>query len=201
MEKDHPFAHEAGVYIPDQGVVYVTSNRHLPSGADEKTIKISKISRQHDGSWQSDEVPAAVPMGNGGINYRSGVLFCAQGTLSEAGGLIYMETASPYAISTLIDSYHGRLFNSVNDLVIHTDGSIWFTDPIYGYEQGFRNKPQLPSQVYRFDPVSGDVRVVADGFGRPNGLCFSPDEATMYITDTDWIHGGTGADPSRVSTM
>ncbi|MTV80982.1 SMP-30/gluconolactonase/LRE family protein, partial [Streptococcus pneumoniae] len=79
--------------------------------------------------------------------------------------------------------------NSVNDLVTHRDGSIWFTDPTYGYEQDFRHKPQLPCQVYRFDPETGDIRVVADGFGRPNGLCFSPDEQTMYITDTDQIHG------------
>ena len=163
---------------------------------------MSKVSRQPDDSWQSEEVPTDVPMGNGGINYRSGVLFCAQGSLTEPGGIVFMESEPPYSTSTFIDSYHGRLFNSVNDLVLHTDGSIWFTDPIYGYEQGFRHKPQLPSQVYRFDPTSGDVRVVADGFGRPNGLCFSPDETTMYITDTDWIHGdGTGSDDARVSTM
>ena len=53
---------------------------------------------------------------------------------------------------------------------------------IYGFEQGFRNQPQLPCQVYRLDVISGDIRVVADGFGRPNGLCFSPDEKTLYVT-------------------
>lgn len=140
-------------------------------------------------------------MGNGAINYNGDILFCAQGNLTEPGGLVVMKATPPYATETLIDSYHGRLFNSVNDVVTHTDGSIWFTDPIYGYEQGFRGKPQLPCQVYRFEPSTGDIRVVADGLGRPNGLCFSPDEQTMYITDTDWIHGDGTIDPARPGTM
>jgi len=112
-----------------------------------------------------------------------------------------MDPSPPFATRTLIDNFHGRSFNSLNDVVLHTDGSIWFTDPIYGFEQGFRPKPQLRSQVYRFEPVSGDVRAVADGFGRPNGICFSPDEQTLYITDTDWIHGDGTTDEERARTM
>jgi len=202
IEKDWPFAHEASAFVPAQDAVYVTSNRFKPSGFSEQTIKISRLSRGQDGSWRAEEVSTDVAMGNGGINYKSHILFCAQGTTTEAGGLVLMDPREPaYRTETMIDSYHGRLFNSVNDVVLHTDGGIWFTDPIYGYEQGFRNKPQLPCQVYRFDPRSGDVRVVADGFGRPNGLCFSPDEQTMYITDTDWIHGDGTIDPTRAGTM
>ncbi|KAK5119250.1 hypothetical protein LTR85_007864 [Meristemomyces frigidus] len=201
VEKDYPFAHEAGVFIPEQDAVYVTSNQFRPEGSTEKTIKISKVSRQRGGSWQSEEVPTDVPMGNGGINYQAEVLLCAQGTKTEPGGLVRMKPYPPYSTETLIDSYHGRLFNSVNDVITHTDGSIWFTDPIYGYEQGFRSKPQLPCQVYRFEPDTGDVRVVADGFGRPNGLCFSPDEQTLHITDTDWIHGDGTIDPTRAGTI
>ena len=55
--------------------------------------------------------------------------------------------------------------------------------------------PKLPT------PETGDIRVMADGFGRPNGLCFSPDERTMYVTDTDWIHGDGSRDLTRASTM
>lgn len=77
----------------------------------------------------------------------------------------------------------------MNDVVVAKDGSIWFTDPCYGYEQEFRRKPKLPNQVYRFSPQDGHIRVVADGFGRPNGICFNPDETVVYITDTDAIHG------------
>ena len=69
-------------------------------------------------------------MGNGGINYQDGVLFCDQGTKMKPGGLVYMEATPPYATKTLISSYHWRLFSSVNDVVLHTDGSIWVREPI-----------------------------------------------------------------------
>ncbi|OTA30401.1 hypothetical protein BTJ68_09155 [Hortaea werneckii EXF-2000] len=140
-------------------------------------------------------------MCNGGINYGEDILFCSQGTMSEPGGIVKMSRAPPYKASILVDGFLGRQFNSVNDLVVHQDGSIWFTDPMYGWEQGFRPKPRLPCQVYRFDPVSGDIRVVADGFGRPNGLCFSPDQKIMYITDTDIIHGDGNFDETRPGTI
>lgn len=198
VEKDWPFAHEAGVYFPDQDALFVTSNG-LPTDSGP-IIKISKLTRQ-DGQWTHEELQTDVAMGNGGINHQGGVLFCDQGNKSKPGGLVLMEARPPYACKTLISSYHRRHFTSVNDVVVHTDGSIWFTDPIYGYEQGFRNTPQLPCQVYRFDPASGDIRVVADGFGRPNGLCFSPDEETLYVTDTDLIHGDGSTDVQRPQTM
>lgn len=144
-------------------------------------------------------------MPNGGTNYRDGIILCAQGSLSEPAGLMYMEAKRPHKTTTLLNNYHSRPFNSPNDVVVHSDGTIWFTDPIYGYEQGFRPKPQLPQHVYRFDPGSGDIRVVADGFGRPNGICFSPGEETVYISDTDLIHGSHAAsahiNPQRAATI
>ncbi len=140
-------------------------------------------------------------MANGGTTYGDGVVFCAQGSLRDPGGLVLMEAKRPHKTISLVTNYHGRQFNSPNDVVAHSDGSLWFTDPCYGYEQGFRPKPELPNQVYRFDPTSGDIRVVADGFGRPNGIAFSPDEKIVYITDTDYIHGDGSVDPTRASTM
>lgn len=198
LEKDWPFAHEAGVYFPDEDACFITSNT-LRNGTGP-SIKIGKMSRSQ-GKWKYEEIQTGVSMGNGGINYNGGVLFCDQGTLDQAGGLVLMETSPPYATKTLISSYHWRQFSSVNDVVLHTDGSIWFTDPTYGYDQGFRKLPELPTQVYRFDPASGDIRAVADGFGRCNGLCFSPDENTLYVTDTDWIHGDGTKDLTRASSM
>lgn len=85
--------------------------------------------------------------------------------------------------------FYGRPFNSVNDIVVRNDGLIWFTDPIYGFEQEYRPRPRLPSKVYMYNPKTGNVRAMTDGFGRANGICFSPDERTIYVTDTDWIHG------------
>ena len=199
VERDWPFAHEAGVYIPDQDAVFVTSNR-LGEGPRSNII-VSKVFRNVDGTWSCEKVTTAVEMGNGGINYQGGVLFCAQGSMTTPGGLVYMDLGPPFTTHTLLNNFQGRQFNSLNDVVLHTDGSIWFTDPIYGWEQGFRPDPQLRSQVYRFEPASGDVRAVADGFGRPNGICFSPDEQTLYITDTDWIHGDGTTDEARARSM
>lgn len=112
-----------------------------------------------------------------------------------------METSPPYKTTPILTNYHGRWFNSVNDVVVHSDGSIWFTDPSYGFEQDIRPRPQLPNQIYRFDPESGDIRAMADGIAMPNGLCFSPDEQTLYITDTDGVHGEGVYTPSKPASM
>jgi gluconolactonase len=145
-------------------------------------------------------------MGNGGINYPTPdnpdtLLICDQGSLDRPGSLTLLDTNPPYTTNPLLTSFHGRQFTSPNDVIIHSNGSIWFTDPIYGFEQGFRPAPELPSQVWRLDVSSGELRPVADGFGRCNGLCFSPDEETLYVTDTDWIHGDGTTDKTRVSAM
>ena len=199
---DYPFAHEASVFDVSSRSLFVTSNQYFKDDPQDgsKQITISRI-RDVGGKWTREELDVDVSMANGGVNYGNGILFCAQGSLSDHGGLVLMDTEPPYHTRVLLDNFHGRLFNSLNDVVVHSDGSIWFTDPIYGYEQQIRRQPQLPNQVYRFDPANGDVRAVADGFGRPNGICFSPDEATVYITDTEWIHGDGTTDDTRASSM
>lgn len=199
---DYPFAHEAGVFIDSDNTLFITSNQFSDPTSGKRRIQISKVTLPTDGSTnvKCEEITTdEVPMANGGVNYKDGVLFCAQGTLDSPGGLAWMEAQAPYKSRLLLSSFHGRDFNSVNDVVVHSDGSIWFTDPIYGYEQGIRPKPRLPSQVYRYEPESQSIRAVADGFGRPNGVCFSPDEKIVYVTDTDWIHGDGTTDENRVS--
>ncbi|CAJ0544097.1 Ff.00g040810.m01.CDS01 [Fusarium sp. VM40] len=198
---EYPFAHEAGVFIPEENALFITSNQFDDTTSGKKRIQISKVKLSTDGvALGCEEIDApAVLMANGGVNYKGGVLFCSQGSMESPGGLVLMEQKPPYRCSTLISSFHGRDFNSVNDVVVHSDGSIWFTDPVYGFEQGIRPKPRLPSQVYRYHPSSESIRAMADGFGRPNGICFSPDEKVVYITDTDWIHGDGTTDDSRVS--
>ncbi len=91
------------------------------------------------------------------------------------------------SIAVLIDAFDGRPLNAPNDVVVKSDGSVWFTDPGYGilmdYE-GHRAEFELDTSVYRLDPESGDAAAVADDFSKPNGLCFSPDESLLYIVDT-----------------
>jgi gluconolactonase len=90
-------------------------------------------------------------------------------------------------ITVLIDRFQYKRLNAPNDIVVHSYGSIWFTDPGYGilsnYE-GHLDKFELPTNVYRIDSSNGEVNVVENDFARPNGLCFSPDEKLLYIVDT-----------------
>jgi gluconolactonase len=90
-------------------------------------------------------------------------------------------------ITVLADRYQGKPFNAPNDLAVHSDGAIWFTDPGYGimsnYE-GHKATFEIPTAVYRLDPNTRELAVVASDMDKPNGICFSPDEKKLYIVDT-----------------
>jgi gluconolactonase len=99
-------------------------------------------------------------------------------------------------LRVLADAYQGKRLNSPNDVVVSSDGAIWFTDPPYGilsdYE-GHRADPEYGgSYVFRVDPASGEVQAVATDFVKPNGLCFSPDESRLYVADSGVSHDPDG---------
>jgi gluconolactonase len=96
-------------------------------------------------------------------------------------------------VTVLMDSFEGKRLNAPNDVVVASDGAIWFTDPGYGIDgpyEGHSAEAELPRNVYRIDATSGQASVVADDFARPNGLAFSPDERRLYIVDSGISHGG-----------
>ena len=125
-------------------------------------------------------------------NYANGNTRDRQGRLvtCEHGGRQVTRTEHDGTITVLcnrVGGVDGKHLNSPNDVVVKSDGSVWFTDPAFGilgnYE-GHKAEPELPTNVYRIDPGSGRVAVVAEGIGFPNGLCFSPDERLMYIVES-----------------
>lgn len=91
------------------------------------------------------------------------------------------------ALTRLVDRHGGRRLNSPNDVVVKSDDTIWFTDPLYGISsdyEGGRQTSEQPPAVYRFDPRTGHIGVVANDFAGPNGLAFSPDERRLYVAET-----------------
>jgi gluconolactonase len=86
------------------------------------------------------------------------------------------------SVKTLVDQFNGKKLNSPNDVVVKSDGTIWFTDPDYGIKPDQKEQPG--NYVYRFDPATQKLAAVAEDFDKPNGLCFSPDETRLYIADS-----------------
>jgi len=130
-------------------------------------------------------------------NFANGNTIDRQGRLvtCEHGGRRVTRTEHDGSITVLADRYQGRRFNSPNDVVVKSDGSIWFTDPTYGIDSDYEGHKAEPEQdgshVYRIDP-DGNVTRVLNDFEKPNGLAFSPDESLLYVADTGATHRPDG---------
>jgi gluconolactonase len=122
-------------------------------------------------------------------NYSNGNSRDRQGRLLTCEHDARRLTRTEYdgTITVLMDRYQGKMLNAPNDLAVHSDGAIWFTDPGYGimtnYE-GHKASFELPTNVYRLDPKTREATVVVSDLDKPNGICFSPDEKKLYLVDT-----------------
>ena len=166
-----------------EGPTYFSAGRYLA---------VSDIPNDRLLRW--DETSNAVSV------FRSPAGFANGHTRDRAGRLVSCEqgnrrvtrTEHDGTVTVLADRFRGRRLNSPNDVVEHSDGSLWFTDPSYGIDsdyEGGRAEPEIDGcHVYRVDPRSGEVQVVADDFERPNGLAFSADESRLYVADTRRKH-------------
>lgn len=114
----------------------------------------------------------------------------------EHGGRRVTRTEPDGTITVIADAYDGKRLNSPNDVVVKSDGSVWFTDPNYGimsdYEGYKAEMEQSGCFVFRADPATGALTIVADDFVKPNGLAFSPDERILYIADSGRSHDPDG---------
>lgn len=203
--KNYPFAHEACVFMPSANrqddKLFVTSIILENKRTNQKKIKTMRVVISENDLPYSNEInPMGVTMPNGGVNYANGLVFCLQGDMKTPGGLVFVDPEPPYESLTFVNDFQGKQFNSPND-VPHRDGSLWFTDPDYEYEQGFRPPRRLKPGIYRFDPKANTTNLMAGGLGKPNGIAFSPDQTTLYVTDTDRARGDGTIDESRASRM
>src|SRR5919106_1823248 len=167
-------AHEGPVYVADEDALYFTTVR-----GDAVAIKRLALA---DGSVSV--VRADANMANGmALDLEGRLVVCEQGTLDTPARITRLDRRTG-RVETIVEAN----LNSPNDVVVKGDGTIWFTDPSYGYLQGFRPVPQRGDDVYRYDPDAGELTVVAEGFDKPNGIAFSPDERVLYVADNGAPH-------------
>ena len=196
-------AHEGPVYVAGENALYFTTvPRPGPSGprVDIRRLALDGVRLPIEASALTT-VRADANAANGMTLARDGrLLVCEQGSLTRPAAITLVDRATG-TVETLVADAGGRPLNSPNDVVAARDGSVWFTDPSYGHLQGFRPSPQIPDRVYRYDPATGDLAAVADGFDKPNGLALSPDERTLYVGDSGAIHAPGDYDAGRARRL
>ncbi len=167
---------------------------HLPA---EDAVLWSDIPGNRILRW--DERTATVSVERTDVEFTNGRTLDLQGRVVACShGRRGLERTEPDGTThLLVDSWRGVRFNSPNDVVVRSDGTIWFTDPAYGIVQAHEGHPGEREYgdhyVFRFDPATGDVRPVVIDVEEPNGLAFSPDEALLYVSDTAAALGRWGA--------
>jgi gluconolactonase len=145
-----------------------------------------------------DETDASVSIFREPSNFSNGNSVDLSGRLVTCEHLTRSVTRTEHdgSITTLASHFQGKRFNSPNDVVVKSDGSIWFTDPTYGIDsdnEGAKAPPEIDGcHVYRVDPKGGVVEQRTVDMVRPNGLAFSPDESILYVADTGATHFKNG---------
>jgi gluconolactonase len=154
---------------------------------DARCLLVSDIPNNRILRW--DEETGAVTPWRRPSGFANGHTRDRQGRLvsCEHGNRRVSRTEHDGTVVTLVDRVDGKRLNSPNDVVVRSDGSVWFTDPPFGllgdYE-GERAEPERPPAVYRWDPATGEAAVLEDTLAGPNGLAFSPDERTLYVVES-----------------
>ncbi len=159
--------------------------------ADQHALLFSDIPNRR--ILRYDEHSGVVTTFRNGSHNANGNTRDLQGRLitCEQGAGRVTRTEPDGSITVLADSFEGRRLNAPNDVVVKSDGTIWFSDPSYGRETSFVGVPR-PREldvdgVYRLDPASGELALVAADFSKPNGLAFSADETKLYIVDSGFL--------------
>ena len=145
-------------------------------------IPNNRIMRWDEATDQVGEFRKPSNFANGHTRDRQGRLVSC-----EHGGRRITRTEYDGTVTVLMDSFDGKPLNSPNDLVVKSDGTVWFTDPPFGISgnyEGYKADPDLGQNLYRYDPETDSATIVADDVLGPNGLAFSPCERILYIVES-----------------
>ncbi|MDN3565614.1 SMP-30/gluconolactonase/LRE family protein [Paeniroseomonas aquatica] len=144
-------------------------------------IPNNRLLRWSEATGQVDTFRAPANNSNGNTRDRQGRLITCEHLTRRV-----TRTEPDGSITVIADRFDGKPLNSPNDVVVTSDGAIWFTDPpfgVLGFYEGERAEPELPTNIYRVDGRTGQVAVASGEINRPNGLAFSPDERKLYVVE------------------
>ena len=161
-----------------EGVAWNGVGRYLIWSDIPNNVQMRWI--EEDGHVTVFRNPSGYSNGNT-FDYEGRQLSC------EHGGRRVVRYEPNGTVTVIAEKFLGKRLNSPNDVVVHPDGAIWFTDPFYGIRgnyEGFKSEPEVKEAVYRVDPKTGQIDKVSDEVGQPNGICFSPDYKRLYVADT-----------------
>jgi gluconolactonase len=148
-------------------------------------IPNNRMMRWTEATGRVDVFRAAADNSNGNTRDRQGRLVTCEHLTRRV-----VRTEHDGAVTVLMDNLGGKRLNAPNDVVVHSDGSVWFSDPgwgIVGHYEGDKADEEIPRHVFRIDPDTAAGEPVISGMDRPNGLCFSPDETRLYVVDIGHI--------------
>jgi gluconolactonase len=196
-------AHEGPVYVAADDALYFTTlpRTRIEGGLDVPLVDIRRLAL--DGlrfPLEPERLTVVRPQANAANGMTlapdGSLLVCEQGSWFQQARLSRVDRRTGDA-TTVVDQRQGARLSSPNDVAVRDDGTVWFTDPSYGFLQSFRPRPEAPDAVCVLDPATGRVRVVDESFDKPNGLAFAPGGDVLYVTDSGAIHEPDSFDPAR----
>ncbi|KAF2839933.1 lactonohydrolase [Patellaria atrata CBS 101060] len=182
------FVHEAPVYVP-------SINSVIFSALAQDVVPQLIINLDGPRPTIANYTPEPPVYGVNGGRYHDGKIYWAVSagvpfphpedgsTVLQTPGIVELDPTTN-ATRTLLNNYYGAQFNSPDDVVVASNGDIFFTDPWYGWSGNLTAAPVLPAATWRFRPATGQAQIVESSLVQPNGIALSPDEKTIYITDT-----------------
>ncbi|KAL9604983.1 MAG: hypothetical protein Q9219_000171 [cf. Caloplaca sp. 3 TL-2023] len=190
--------HEAPVYVPFQNKLYLSQPTILDSSTE--TMQLAPppgvlpqlvVDLNQDPPTLSEYLSGSPVYAPNGGTFHNGLIYWGVsggnnsiGGMEQRSGIRTLDPATNKT-TTLLNNYFGYYFNTVDDLFVHPNGDIWFTDPQYSWFNALTDTaPQLAAATYRFTPSTGAVRLVEDSLLQPNGIALAPDNRTVYISDT-----------------